>query len=712
MNDNYTFSLMSEAAPALHQGNYRIEATSIISIGNVSKEEHRTVAEKNIRITPDEVNMGDQMIQSVFPPRGSRGDFCTSLPFIVFKDRSLPWRKMLDFKRPDNDKNPWMVILAFPTNENCGESLDASGGKLKIPVQTFKKYMPRYSDLKYLAHVRKVEVNNKATGENGMSDTFSCILGNRFIGPGQNRAYLISLEGLQGYFEEGVNGDGKGFSSCLDEIDEVEAECLYDWPFFCEEEKFGIEQFIRQAGVDTLRPSEESASEYPVCLGYVPVRHYLINGDRTVSWYRGPFCPVRVEQENFRWSNFAVEQVSYDEHSGMLDISYSSAWQLGRQLALSDNKYASALIRYYKDQHNEEFSELKLQNEFAADELGSLLDCMAGMLRKGDGKNTNYHFVKKEDQDAMADEFWENNINIRKNLRRSRIANEMPGKNCPELIKDKLQRWSAFYDVPFEWLFPNEDSVTEESIRLFSVDNNWLKAFLNGALSLGRSSRILMPEDYLNPDDLIRESIHLNRSSRISLLNGMRGIRDDSEIIKLREEYKKRNDDLPCFCMTGILIHSELVTDNPGLEVHLYNKIYKEGDVIDPDSELEIIRMERLKPSMMLALAAGEIKCVMLDIPSESMHYGCLTADGSYIELRNPQDGKYYDSQKQAKLFYHDTKEENDTDQAFEKGTLDFELTSREIAAQLEQDPASITSAEVSLELTTSEYRGVINFDE
>ncbi|MBO4290447.1 MAG: hypothetical protein J5898_00920 [Lachnospiraceae bacterium] len=711
MNDNYTFSLMSEAAPALQQGNYRIEATSIISIGAVRKEEYKTIAEKNVRITSDESNMGDQLIQSVFPPRGGRGDFSTSLPFIVFKDRSLPWRKRLDFKGTDSDKNPWMVILAFPTNENCGEILEVSERKLKIPVQTFKNYMPGYSDLKYLAHVRKVEVNNKVTGENGMTDTFSCILGNRFIGAGQNRAYLISLEGLQNYFEEGTNGDGKAFSSCLDEVDEVEAECLYDWSFFCEEEKFGIEQFISQATVDTLRPPEESASEDPVCLGYVPVRHYLINGDRTVSWYRGPFCPVRVEQENFRWSDFAAEQVSYDEHSGMLDISYSCAWQLGRQLALSDNKYASALIRYYKDQHNKAYSEVKLQNEFAGDELGSLLDCMAGMLRKGDGENTNYHFVKKEEQDAPADEFWENNINSRKSLRRSRIADEMPGEDYPELIKDKLQRWAAFYDVPFEWLFPNEASALEESIRLFAVDDNWLKAFLNGALSLGRGSRILKPEDYLKPDELIRESIHLNRSPRIGLLNGMRGIRDDSEITKLREEYKNRNEDLPCFCMTGILIHSELVADNPGLEVHLYNKICKEGDVIDPDSELEIIRMERLKPSMMLVLAAGEIKCVMLDIPSESMRYGCLTADGSYIELRNPADGKYYDSQKQAKLFYHDT-EENDTDQAFGKGTLAFERISREIAEKLEKDPASITSAEVSLELTTSEYRGVINFDE
>lgn len=187
----------------------------------------------------------------------------------------------------------------------------------------------------------------------------------------------------------------------------------------------------------------------------------------------------------------------------------------------------------------------------------------------------------------------------------------------------------------------------------------------------------------------MKEAIYTNHSSHVSMLNSMRGKADEYVASNIRKEYSQLHQDSPLKPITGVLINSKLISDNPDLEVHVYGEEYKDNET-EPDNELLIIRMERIKSSVLMILARGEIKSVTIDTPPESLHYG---ADW-------------------AKLFYHDGSEIVNSFVLYEKGIIDFASVSKEIEDTKNLNQGTITSAELSLELTSSEYRGVVNFGE
>jgi len=76
--------------------------------------------------------------------------------------------------------------------------------------------------------------------------------------------------------------------------------------------------------------------------GYVPLNHRLRDGASTISWYRGPLVPDRVgdQRELPLLGQSADELTRYDPETGMYDVSYTAAWELGRLLTLRDEPVA------------------------------------------------------------------------------------------------------------------------------------------------------------------------------------------------------------------------------------------------------------------------------------------------------------------------------------------------------------------------------------
>lgn len=62
-------------------------------------------------------------------------------------------------------------------------------------------------------------------------------------------------------------------------------------------------------------------------------------------------------------------------------------------------------------------------------------------------------------------------------------------RQIPADIEESLGRLMLLYGVPFHYLVPEEDMLPPESIRFFYLDPGWLKCLLEGACSVGRSSR-------------------------------------------------------------------------------------------------------------------------------------------------------------------------------------------------------------------------------
>lgn len=81
--------------------------------------------------------------------------------------------------------------------------------------------------------------------------------------------------------------------------------------------------------------------------GYSLVQYRVQTGEKTVALYRGPFTPIRVElnEQLNKCSDSGQDFQILDKKAGLVDISYSVAWQIGRTVALGDKAYVTALSR-------------------------------------------------------------------------------------------------------------------------------------------------------------------------------------------------------------------------------------------------------------------------------------------------------------------------------------------------------------------------------
>lgn len=88
--------------------------------------------------------------------------------------------------------------------------------------------------------------------------------------------------------------------------------------------------------------------------GYTLVRHRVASGEETIAFTRGPLIPVAPHGPTAGWpyaSNTGQDYQILDKSLGIMDISYSAAWQLGKTLAVADLGFVSALMRVRADAH-------------------------------------------------------------------------------------------------------------------------------------------------------------------------------------------------------------------------------------------------------------------------------------------------------------------------------------------------------------------------
>ena len=85
-------------------------------------------------------------------------------------------------------------------------------------------------------------------------------------------------------------------------------------------------------------------------MGFVPLNETLRDAGKTVSWYRGPCAPYQnTEPAPTLPLSSSDQALLFDPTTGMFDTSYAAAWSLGRQLALQDTAFATALYRWKAD---------------------------------------------------------------------------------------------------------------------------------------------------------------------------------------------------------------------------------------------------------------------------------------------------------------------------------------------------------------------------
>ncbi|HKP11843.1 MAG TPA: hypothetical protein VJZ91_07015, partial [Blastocatellia bacterium] len=253
---------------------------------------------------------------------------------------------------------------------------------IDISAATFQAVVPTLAELPYLAHVRRVNTGDSQLLGDQEKGWFAVVTGNRFPSPAaqgetaglRNVAHLVSLEGYQNYLTDSPQPFPKMETSGETSKDKnVRLVSLANWSFTCLAEAgqsfAGLAQGLvtgPQGHALTAQalqlklpvsppsnPGDGSAStvaQNRLSSGYVALTYHTLSGEETFSWYRGPLAPAPTHY-TAKPSPFlsASGAMIYDRTSGLFDHSLAAAWQLGRNLALASQSFASAFLTYRRE---------------------------------------------------------------------------------------------------------------------------------------------------------------------------------------------------------------------------------------------------------------------------------------------------------------------------------------------------------------------------
>lgn len=327
-------------------------------------------------------------VQGVFPPPGAQGEYGNVLPHVVFAARTLPWQRDLgiappppgaDEDAPPSIEYPWLGILVFDEGDpipgtvqgTLRDLLDPPSGVASYPALTleygeaaadpvtyvdvpaalFAAVAPKSDELRWLAGSRVVSREALAARPMDEVDTptgdAALVVGNRLAREGaRTTAMLVSLEDMGDYLPDRA-GPPAGTTA-------IRLAVLNAWSFSSVTVPVSFADLL--LGVDASPPTLQvpyAATDEPVpavrdalSMGYVALPHHTRQGAQLVSWYRGPLLPFAMGGTVSAPVGSQDELTVYDPESGMMDVSLSSAWQLGRLLALNDLDFSTTLYNW------------------------------------------------------------------------------------------------------------------------------------------------------------------------------------------------------------------------------------------------------------------------------------------------------------------------------------------------------------------------------
>ncbi|MBV9762792.1 MAG: hypothetical protein JO340_19695 [Acidobacteriaceae bacterium] len=417
-------SFIQHRLPGLPDGSYQVTLSQRLLDQDVSINNEPISRTYTFAVVGDRFHLQTptQTVFSVFPEDQASGEFSAVLPHVVMTNQTLPWSRYPTLEPPvpepppghdtEDDVPTWLAVLLFDeddlalhptltlgpesqtvgdlfppklhkpstlgpnysyfynadnTDLDVGDTLVTQINTIDVPLRLFWQTCPSLSDLKLLAHLREVSLENKPTGTGAAEigepiGRFSIVFGNRLPQTQKKAyAYLVSLEELQPFLpqSDGTPPDPNPFDPNLC----IRLAVLNSWTFFSTGESATfVKQLLELNGrvAESAKDAADTTLTLPYTgsntvvknalrMSYVPLNHKLRSGGQTVSWYRGPLVPYPIPNPRIRFPIASPDQATrFDPTTGMFDSSYGAAWTLGRQLALQDKGFSTALYEWKK----------------------------------------------------------------------------------------------------------------------------------------------------------------------------------------------------------------------------------------------------------------------------------------------------------------------------------------------------------------------------
>jgi hypothetical protein len=209
------------------------------------------------------------------------------------------------------------------------------------------------------------------------------------------------------------------------------------------------------------------------------------------------------------------------------------------------------------------------------------------------------------------------------------VAAPVPEAEMPPYMESFLAHLRLLIGVPFDYLVPDARLLPDESIRFFYLDRSWTDRLVDGAISVGKIGT--------------REQAHhqahspaVNQQVDIS----ERIVRTLQRRLTDFATAKAASSQTPADIITGFVLRSAAVSGWPHMDVRAFNTIIQAGaDVnsIPQNQMLPLLRLERLSPSILIALFQGVPKLVWCEEPHHGVQFGISeTPNGStFIPARD-----------------------------------------------------------------------------
>lgn len=452
----------------------------------------------------------------------------------------------------------------------------------------------------------------------------------------ENRAILVSLEGMQDFLPPGKQAQGAA--------KKLRLAVLASWAFRCEEARdFASAMHDLGDELKPLRlqfdpkPAQQDADETVKYVraafsrGYAALNHNTRRGEKTVSWYRGPLSPLggprpHPEMEiraGYKFKAVPDGLVQYDHKRGLMDLTYAGAAQLGRLLGLQDRSFAQALTEWRAG------VQARINTRMQKEALRRMLRSQTAGERPRQSEETK--LLESALIEAMggnasgADESGDFKSRVEKlkvRLEKLKVNEE---NHLPASVSEWLARRVLLYGVPFLYLVPDERMLPMPSMRFFRIDPLWIKRLLEGACSVGRNSTEAETVDSILADEFFK--IAVNGSTKVRRRPapeegaGANNAGNGNTAELPRPE--------PVFPFEGFLLRSPIVRGWQGLEMKA--RYWKKGETKPVPAPP--LRIDRLAPDIMLCIFNGPLAEIEIRQPPEGMHFG---ADGfKKFSLRN-----------------------------------------------------------------------------
>ncbi|HKD78091.1 MAG TPA: hypothetical protein VKH81_00250 [Candidatus Angelobacter sp.] len=219
------------------------------------------------------------------------------------------------------------------------------------------------------------------------------------------------------------------------------------------------------------------------------------------------------------------------------------------------------------------------------------------------------------------------------------VAQGEPEAEMPPYMESFLASLRLLIGVPFEYLVPDPRLLPDESIRFFYLDRSWADRVVDGAVAVGKIGTREQAHHQAHAPAVQQQLDVTERIVRqIQMRKGPFG------------DLKSANDSDPATngtaqVITGFLLRSAAVSGWPAMDVRAYSvdipEILQPWTADAQKAQLKTLRLERLSPSVMIALFQGIPQLVTIEEPHHGVQFGVEPVFGGFqIDERGPDGNK------------------------------------------------------------------------